>query len=238
MLNKKKGSHIGFVLSFIIFILSITYIYSILKPVAITSLKETYYFENLKENLISHSSEKVTTFTIIVDNNKKKNRIKLNEIINKINNSEFIIKDQNELVYNYSISGQNIFIYIENQAKFLLKFSYSNALGNSQGNTGTGSVTVKDYSIKRIQSNIYFHEEIIRNILKKYDQNYDNLKKELNISKEIEFDLKFLLNNNSLIKTEKNILHSKNIYVRTIPIEYIDNQANIKIGYLEISIWQ
>jgi len=67
--------------------------------------------------------------------------------------------------------------------------------------------------------------------------NYEAVKKRLEIPSGDEFGFIFEDGNREIIaKTEEKEI-TTNIFVEEIPIQYIDNQANKKPGFLRIKVW-
>ncbi|MFH1917494.1 MAG: hypothetical protein ABIJ14_00060, partial [Nanoarchaeota archaeon] len=70
-----------------------------------------------------------------------------------------------------------------------------------------------------------------------YETNYSDLKKDLKIPDENEFGFDFIYNNDrTTIKVgEEN--SQTNIYIEEIPVQYIDEEANILTGLIKIKVW-
>ena len=71
--------------------------------------------------------------------------------------------------------------------------------------------------------------------MNEYKNNYEALKSKLKIPIESDFNFGFTYSNKTSIITEKNI--STNIYAVEIPVQYVDKNASISLGFINIKIW-
>jgi hypothetical protein len=69
-----------------------------------------------------------------------------------------------------------------------------------------------------------------------YKLNYNELKTGLKISPGNEFGFEFTLSNGTKI-TAMNDLPTQNIYAEDLPVQYIDGNANILSGFINIKVW-
>ena len=73
-------------------------------------------------------------------------------------------------------------------------------------------------------------------MINEYETNYSELKSELKIPLGSEFGFSLIYNNGTRIGTEEKEL-SISIYAREIPVQYVDREANINSGFLNIQVW-
>ena len=74
------------------------------------------------------------------------------------------------------------------------------------------------------------------NLISEYNSNYINLRDELDVLPRHDFSFNFMYNNGILIgPNEKRV--KKSVYVKEIPIQYIDKNANINFGVINLKIW-
>jgi len=87
-----------------------------------------------------------------------------------------------------------------------------------------------------IRTNEYIFESRIIELINDCESDYESLKSELKVPVGSEFDFSFRYGNGTTIGTgEKTITTS--IYAEDTPIQYIDKQANINPGFINIRIW-
>jgi len=239
-MKNKRGSHIGFVLSFVIFIVAIVYLYTILKPAIEVDNHNEYLFNSLKENLINISSEEITTLTIQLDGifPTSENCISINNILDEIIISDLIIKNGEGNLHDYEILGSSLEVEVGVGFEGILKVYYSDSLGNNSITGLEDCQSMNSYSIDLIQTDKYNYEESVTDILEDYINDYEGLKTELGVPSYTEFDLAFIYNNGTRIETGKELPTLGEIFVKTIPIKYIDADANLNMGFLEISLWE
>jgi len=69
-----------------------------------------------------------------------------------------------------------------------------------------------------------------------YEDRYESIKDELKIPPGSEFGFSLIYSNQTRIGTEQKEI-STNIYSEEIPVQYVDRQANINSGFINILVW-
>lgn len=232
---KKRGStYVGFVLSFVIFVFFLIFIYSILVEPTINQNDKEYLLKNLRIKLIENTSEELTSMAVNLNNNASQNCIELKNFITKTEINSNIISRNKGILQSY-VNGNNLIIERKNNETFF-KVYYSKEFGalNSSGKS-CEMINENNYAIGLIKTNKYVFETKIINLMNEYKANYSALKSELKIPTESEFSFGFIYANKTAIKIEKNI--STNIYAVEIPVQYVDKNADILLGFINIKIW-
>jgi len=67
MLNKKRGSHVGLILSFTIFIMFIVFLYTVINPMIKKFEGKESVLDSVKVKILENISEKVTIVSILGD---------------------------------------------------------------------------------------------------------------------------------------------------------------------------
>ena len=94
-----------------------------------------------------------------------------------------------------------------------------------------GDSTIKFFSTKN-----EIFETKVQSIIQQYTEDYNKVKKDLKIPQGSEFSFSFTNNSGEIIGVEgKNI--STNVFAEEIPIRYIDMEANINYGFINIQVW-
>ena len=233
-MNKKAGTHIGVVLSFVIFVVFLVFLYSTLIEPTINQNDKNYLLENLKTKLIKNVSEELTFITTNLNNNPSQNCIELVNFITKTEiNSNIISKNEN-ILQSY-INGNNLRIVRESNETFF-KIYYSKEFEelNSVGEN-CEVIDENNYAIGLVRTDKYVFETKIINLMSEYENNYETLKEELKVPIGSDFNFGFIYNNKTSIITEKDIL--TNIYAVEIPVQYVDKESNILLGLINIKIW-
>jgi len=60
----KRGSHVGFILSFVIFVLFILFLYTTIQPAIKIQKEKTLFIDYLKDVLVENFTVNLTTMTI------------------------------------------------------------------------------------------------------------------------------------------------------------------------------
>ncbi len=229
------ASHVGVVLSFVIFVTFITFIYIIVRP-AVGTENNQNQFNYLKEALIERASTELTSVSVSIGTTSS--CVQLNDFFDKVEiSNRTIIRNEDGNVLVAEISGQDLLV--KGDAVFLKiseseNFSSIGPKTSSCGrklNEGSGG-----YKFGLIKSEKNIFEKRIIQIIESYNNDYESLKEELNIAQGNEFRLDFVYANGTIISTEeKEVLVS--VFVDEFPIQYINKDSVRELGSLNIGIW-
>lgn len=236
MMKNKKGTHVGMILSFLVFVTFLAFLYSVTQPLTQVKRDKLDLIEYLEVELLKEFSEDLSTITI---NLTVENCISISNIDSELLGMAAVVKDDNENIINSSMEGE--IIKVDTTDQDILKFYYSNEF---KSGSYTGSCDLleegEDYSIRlfRIKKEI-FKSKIIKLLgdLESGLETYENLKERLGVPFGDEFGFTFKDSNKEPIAGTEEKEVSTNIYVHEIPIQYIDNEANINPGFLSIRVW-
>lgn len=260
MALKRGASHLGFVLAFVIFVMFLIFMYSAVEPVIKTKLSKEAVLENLKLNFERHLEENGESITIMTLVNTSaitsmQKCINLRSIIGSSTNeipstyvttNSLLIKDSEGKNFNYSDQGSGDLRiggwpagHLKNNG-YELKVYYSGKFNYINGETQTGCDPTSDYiveSLKEEPSHVF--DSTIADSKSYYESlgGYDNLKFDLGIPSGMDFTFSFDFLNGTVIEPESVIVPNTDVYTRTFPVEYLDSDANLKIGLLNVKIW-
>lgn len=241
--KNKIGSHVGMMISFMIFIIFVVFLIAIFWPsLNVNSARETI-LESTKINLLNYFSSNLTTISVHIKSTK-------NLLQNCVDFQQLTALTETGL------TGSNM--GIKNSAGSLIGFEFkevSNILGISSDKTnrffriyaslgisateGTYSacdiLTANDYDIGlvRIESKIF--EKSIKDAIVLYDNSYSTLKQNLGVTGG-EFGFDFVYENGTVIGTEK-APQGADISTTRVPIDYIDGNLDTHVGDLVIKAW-
>lgn len=251
----KRGSHVGVVLSILIFIVFLIFLYTVLEPALKTDTEKDFLLGSLHGAITENTSEMVKSVPLnVISGSGGDICIKFAGIPNKIKPTsidQLRIKDSNEEFHNYtdggsgqlkivvgtSFTGGSFTIYhIEEVSEYYwTQQDFQTVYGSCENlqNEGT-DFTIGDL----ITSPEIISESNIFNLFTAYTNNPDGLKDELGIPDKYDFSF-------SLLDSEKNIIvevgevnpTAQNIYVEEFLVQYLDSSARILPGYLIIRIW-
>lgn len=234
--SDKRGSHVGVVLSFVIFVTFLVFLYSLLGSKVTPQAKEGF-LDYLRLELLERFSTNFTRITIDIDTavpscSKLKNLIGEAEI-----GSNIIVKDSDEEIVDSEFSGNDLIVKSSDDFFKVYYAEYFDGLG-SGSESCTELEIDEDYSISLLRTEEYVFEEKVIELIENYktEIGYENLKEELRIPTGTEFGISFENSEGGI--TETGISETaKEVHVREIPIQYVDDEANILLGKLNIQIW-
>jgi disulfide oxidoreductase YuzD len=235
----KRGSHVGMILSFVIFITFIIFLYSVFQPAINIEGNKKETLEYLEFQIIKNVSANFTTTSVqITGTNPAEDCVTLQNLIYplelipphiKIKNENGVLQEGKSSFTNLRIERTNqedTFFRIYHSPKFpLLEEAYNCTMIN-EGEYQRGLIKVDNYIFK----------ESVESLKDYYETNYEELKEELKLSPADEFWFGFTESDGTKIEPEQEVL-SENVYADEIPVQYIDENINIQSGYLNVKVW-
>ena len=229
----KKATHVEIILSFVIFVMFLIFVIFISTPVIKTEKNKDLALEILESNLIEKISKNMKVVTVF--NNSATESCLVIDITSlgfDVSELDFTVKSEagNNIKSNYS-SG---FLKIETTEN-LSKIYYANETFNDYTyNPGVNPCAPSEVSLIRTYDFVFETEMI--NLISEYNSNYINLRDELDVLPRHDFSFNFMYNNGILIGPNQKRV-TKSVYVKDIPIQYIDKNANINFGVINLKIW-
>jgi hypothetical protein len=232
MENKRGGTHVGFVLSFVIFV------YSMLIEPTKTNQDKQFLLDKVEINLIEKFSSEFMVSSISVVENATQNCIKLDDLITDLEiNKKIIVKNElNDIQTSYVVDTNDLEIVRSNTNNVFFKV-YNSEKFEELSDTGTNPCPKKDYEKGLVKVNKNIFEVNIIGSIDEYENDYENLKEDLEIPPGTEFSFSFEYNNGTIIKPEEKIPDSINVHAEENSIQYLDRYANVLLGNLVIKIW-
>jgi len=237
-IKNKKGSQVAIVLSIVIFIGFFIFLYILLMPKVAVENNKNIVANLLNYKLIDELSVSLTTVTLVLEedyNPQGKDCIGIDHIsgVNGLNSSA---RDGTGSLDSFSDS-EKIMIDFEGSNEFF-KIYYTEASFTSTPSPEdcNGLEEGEEYELGLIKTTQEVFESKILDYIGYYDEDYGDLKEELDLSSGKEFYFNFTYDDGTSVSpTEKDTYGS--LYVQRRNIEYIDLEANKKIGVLEVWIW-
>ncbi len=232
-MKSKKGSHVGVVLSFVIFVTFLVFLFSIFDSPFKTPEDNDPLIDYLEIELAQKFNSNLTILTISPPG--------IDPCI-EIDNSRLGLEGLNAIVKNKSggiipskISGDDLLFKWSGEEFF--KIYYSEKLSIIENEVGTGCYQLDfETDINSFRENYYFDKPKILEFFSKYKSDYSELKSELGVPINNEFGLTFIDANGQINQTEQKDI-TTNIYSKEIPIQYFDELANINSGFINIKVW-
>ena len=234
---KKKGSHIGIILSFVIFVVFLVFLYSTLEPLIVVEEEKEFLQEYLEVVLVEKLKTNLTTLTITISESVGNNCIVLGDLIEDVDglNSRIVVKSYNRSIFLSEISGNDLIV---NRAgdNFLKVYGSEEFENLSEGSTSGCQILGAEYEIALLKLSEHISEARVEELVNNYTEGYDGLKEEFDIAEGSDFGFGFVYNNGTVIETES-VNVSRSVYVEDVPVRYVDSDANVLTGFLRIKVW-
>ena len=234
---KKKGSHVGVVLSFVVFVTFLLFIFTTLQPLTQTNQKRDILIDYLKDTIRQEVSSNLTKITVSgVEDSKQFLKIKPSEGVDYTD--KFVVAKNNEFK-DLSIKKEGGDLFVEkggNTGLFYIYLSPENITGKFFNTLPGGANAVEEVNISLYQEKVYIFESKILDFINETMEYYPVVKDELDVSAGNEFGLVFENAHGIIEGTEEQDVQS-DIYVDRIPVEYVNSNASVLHGFLSIKVW-
>lgn len=226
----KKGSHIGVIISFTLFVVSLIFTYVIIaSPLKISSEKENSIFL-LKNSVINEVSEKSP---IVRFNSVGSGCVTFNTPENNFSNLSSFAVNINENEIPSSISGSNTIF--QDGSGFVKIYFTNSSIIKSLEYSESSCLPIQPSSIN-IEQIIY--EKKIVDFINLLHSNYTFVKGKFLLNAGDDFNVLFKYSNGTIIGFPgREVKIKSNVYAREYKISYISLDGKIKEGSLIIKIW-
>lgn len=234
MIKFKNGTHVGVIISFMIFVTFLFFLYAIVQPAIETRNEKQVPLDSLEREVLSEVSADLTTASVFVDVPGGGCFVLVNFITKTGIDDNIIVINDSGTTFDSYISGSGLLVNTGG-SNLLLKVRMSEEF-DAIGSSGLSCTNVNDYTIGLIKTREYVFSSRMDNLISVYDLGYGTARSLLKVSSDSDFGLSFTYNNGTVIKT-KEINVSRSIYAKDIPVQYIDDDANEVSGIINIKIW-
>ena len=236
--GNKQGSHVAVVISFVIFVTFMVFLYSMARSSVNPEEKENSLVESLKAKLINEASAELITITVNFSRNSGINCIELNGLSSKFGiTPRIIVKNQNQTTTDAALNGDDLRINrITREDKFFKVYNSPEFSATSTSSWNCEEFNeFTHYTVGLVKTEEYVFEEKILDLINNYN-NYENMKEYLKIPEGSEFGLGFIYENGTSTNVEiKDV--TADIYVKEEPVQYVSRQGDISTGFLRVMVW-
>jgi len=225
-MKNKRGSHVGIILSFVIFITFVVFVYSILQPGLKVEKEKEAALEYLKTNLLNAFKDNLIVVTVSAPAEISPPPICIRLNTNNFVGSKFIAKKQDDSIIS---AGDKVNPLNLNLDTFKVYFS------NSINPTALGFLG--DSCTLLEPNRVDINEEIFETKIKDSITDQNTFKQRFNLPEGNDFGFSFTDKEGAVINTIDNTPQGINIYTEEILIKYIDIEANAKYGSIVIRVW-
>jgi len=244
----KKGSHIGFVVSFVIFVTFLVFLYTIIQPVTVRERSKDYILDYLTLNLIGNSTGEMTTMVVNVVDPILPGKACIN-LQNMIGDGEgeipISMKDHLSFTANgesflYQESGQGFIVNVGEGFQGIITIIYSEDI-NKLPYVSVGGCDPHSFPTGYVKTFSEIFETKMYEINESYYADYEALKITLGIPDGTEFNFYVY----DSLRSEPPIISAeiqeppidKSVFVQETPIQYADVNGNKLFGFLKVEIW-
>lgn len=237
MINKriKRGSHVGIILSFVIFVVFLIFLFGILQPAYKSNASKETLSGYVKNNLIDYMSANLTIITISASGPSNSDTVVFDEsIITNFDasNMYFVVKNTSGSEIDSVRQSKKILIKRENgQNVFDIYYSTENLTITKIYNPTDKTLTSE---IKLITYRNEIFESKVNNAIKSYNSDYTSFKRLTGISN-INFGFSFKNAAGFMNGTTQNT--QGDVYSQETPVPYFDKGGNLKTGFFTVKIW-
>ena len=232
-IKNKRASHVGFILSFVIFITFLIFLFSIFgSPIKFSSSKDSVvdYLQIELENRLTSNLTIITISPTPTD----KNCISIDNQGFDLLGMNVIVKDKDNNVVPSKISGNNLYFKWSGEEYF--KLFYAQELQSGNLDNWADCYTLASGDINSYREDYYFDKDKIEKFISDYNLNYTQLKKDLGFPINDEFSLSFTDADGNITQTNQKEAVT-DIFSREIPVQYFDETAKINSGFINIRVW-
>ena len=230
----KKGSHVGVILSFVIFIVFLVFLFSALQPALKIEKDKTSTLEYIKNSLIERTSDNLTIENIKYTVRDIVGETRVDCIIVRDNSGrKVIVKDVEDNLVSYSHLVNDVTIYGLEAGDNFFKVYYSNSIEEQLGTGSCSNPAVVDEATFVNKENVIF----ISKIRELSETDYNVLKQTLGIGGESDFGFVLLDAEKNNLTGIKGVEIKTNVYVDDFPVIYSNQKGEIKSGFINIKVW-
>ncbi len=237
---KKKGlQHIEAILAFVLFIGFLIFVFFFLSPFK-GSRTLTSSLDYAFNEVVSNSESEVESYVVVVDRDVTKTGyigVSINRILSGPNiNAKAYNKDGSPL--STKLEDNNIYFIRGTKEERVFTIRFSDALPNSDDITGD-LLDDDDYLISSSDETKMISESKFRNIQYRYDNDYENLKREFNIPNRVDFGFSLIFDDGvNKITAEKEIRGNTEVLSKSDRVQVIiANSGEIKFAEMIIKVW-
>ncbi len=242
-IRNKKGSHVGVVVSFVIFVTFLIFLYTMLQPITVREKGREYILDYLTLNLLGEATGNMSTMIINVEEPVgPQSCLNLQQIINDAEIPEYMVEHlifkTDEETFTYEVNDPNIRVNTGNGFQEVITVIYSESI-TPLPYDGAPGCSPKNYPIGYVRTFSEIFGTKMYDLNTTYYFEYEGLKAHLGIPEGTEFNF-YVLDGarNPIISAEMyDVPTDRSVYVEETPIQYLNEDGNMIFGFLLVKIW-
>ena len=232
--KNRKGSQVEFVVSFILFVTFIIFVYVLLSSKIDFGQSKKNSLDNAEAGILGMITDNLTASSVAVKSGNSGSCFTFTGLASTLSLGSNIIAENSSgaIVPAYSQNGD---ITIMSPLNFFTIYS-SPEFASSPGSSACTVLGADKYTIGLSKNQSAIFEIKILQTFANYYTNYTLMKKSIQIFPGDEFGIKFTYQNGSVIKTP-DTNSTVSIFANSIPIQYVSQNSGIQFGHLEVDVW-
>ncbi len=239
--RNKRGSHIDAIVSFIVFIGIIIFLYAVIQPKIATQQSKMESLNYIEFQIMNNVSGNLTSIPVATTG-ASGSCFELQGFLSNAGispaglrahygSSGYLANYSGGDAYVMNPSGDLPGFFIVSSSPEFSKSSLSGSCSALTYGASSGG-----YSISGVRTDTYAFSEKIEDLILYYNSGYNSLKSQFSIPLGTDFGFSFTYQNQTNIGTADKDA-SADIYVESFPIQYINNNGSIEAGNLIIRAW-
>ncbi len=233
-MKTKKGTHVGIVLSFVIFVTFVMFFYLMIQPALKTESKRAV-LNTLEENIIKMASAELTSISIFVESHPTQSCVILGDFFDIGMGDKIITLDENGNDITAKKNGQDLYLDRESQDDNFFRV-YESEEFSAIDEDQISPCVEEDYNFGLVKNTTEISETKILDIIEKHEDEYQELKNDLSVPAGNEFGLNFTYADGESVSTVESSTRTS-IFAKEFPVKYVTDNAKIEIGTLRIKVW-
>lgn len=241
VIKSRRGSHVGVVVSFMIFVTFVLFVRVLLEPALTTNPDKESMLGSVEKKIISSTSFQTIVVTISLESSITQTCVSIGSFINNFDAyNGIVIKNENGDLISSSLSSTDLNtlqIKRNTNSEDFFKIYSSNGFDdvNYESISCESMTEGSDYTIARTKKQYYVFESKVADLISDYS-NYNSFKESLNLPNGTDVGFSFELENGTIISTNETSV-TTNIFVKEKSVEYLDENSNVLSGKLKTRIW-
>ncbi|MBI5803434.1 hypothetical protein HY448_01995, partial [Candidatus Pacearchaeota archaeon] len=221
----KRGTHVGFVISFVMFVTFLLFLNTFLISPTISKESKKNAIEELKIKIIENVSQEVKSTSLKLNHNTGNKCVKLENFLPLTGfGNNLVAKDPQGNRQDTYVDGN--YLEIDRVSSEIVFFNvyYSRGFANLSSKSGCAAINQGQYVLGSVSKQKHVSKNKVNELLNYYNLDYEAVKNSLSISDEDEFSFSFEDKNRTVASTKKQNL-TINVYALEIPVQYFENNG-------------
>lgn len=253
-MKNKRGSHVDVILSFIIFISFVVFIYAILQPTLTTREVKSSLANSLETALVENmSGANLSIVSFSINQGASASCIDLSDFLDNANiaNPTIMVRNLTGNIFPSFYSSPSRDLYIDTsqdpESNYIFQVYYSsefNIIPTSNLGGSCNSLTINNpssgYTIGQTENftSPYVFDFKVIQLINNYKNDYSSVKKWFNLSAADNFGFNFTYQNQTSIGTGETMPILTNIFSEPFSILYVNGTENgVESGLLSVRVW-